>query len=192
MKKLLRVAAGAAAGFGLMTGVALADSGSIGTTGPDSTNRIEFRNSAKHKVDNKNKVSASNSNNQNAYTGNAKVKHNTTGGDATSGMASNDNSLSASLSVRNSNGCGCVGMNMGDNDATIDNTGPDSRNVITFRNSSEVDVKNNNELSVHNTNYQTASSGNAEVSGNTTGGSATSGDASNTNSTEIMFEVVNE
>ena len=52
-------------------------------------------------------------------------------------------------------------------------------------------VTNNNNISVRNSNYQTARTGNATVWGNTYGGSARSGDASNYNETSIWVSVYN-
>jgi hypothetical protein len=52
-------------------------------------------------------------------------------------------------------------------------------------------VNNDTNISVHNSNDQKAQSGDATVFGNTKGGSATSGDATNTNSTNFTFSVSN-
>jgi hypothetical protein len=78
-----------------------------------------------------------------------------------------------------------------DDTGTIDNTGPNSHNYIEFTNKVDTHVTNNNNLSVSNSNSQSATSGKAEVSNNTTGGDATSGDAMNTSSTTITFDVTN-
>lgn len=64
---------------------------------------------------------------------------------------------------------------------TISNTGPDSHNTIVASTSNCVTVTNTNTVGVTNVNNQTASSGNATVSNNTTGGSSGTGDASNAN-----------
>lgn len=194
MKKLLRIAAVVATGVSLSTGVVAAQSGSIGTTGPDSTNKIEFRNRNRLSVENRNHIRATNNNPQSASTGYAGVKHNTTGGSATSGNASNDSMLSATVNLDNSGAlagasdCGCAGN---DSEATIENTGPDSYNKVLFQNSSTTTVKNNNNISVTNNNSQSASTGDASVRGNTTGGDATSGDASNVSTTDLSFTVTN-
>ena len=70
-------------------------------------------------------------------------------------------------------------------------TGPDSTNIVKVITKSSVKVTNNNDLKVTNNNTQHASSGDASVYDNTTGGSATTGNASNTNSTTMSFKVTN-
>jgi hypothetical protein len=188
MNKLLKTAATAAsvlsiAGGGL-AGVAGASSAS--TQGPDSPIRIHARN---HQTwTNNNNVGVSNSTTQRAHTGEAEVNHNTTGGSATSGMASNDNSFSADLSVTNgSGGGGGAASSMGG--ADLSTAGPNS--PISVHASNNTTVTNNNNLSVSNTTTQSAHSGEASVEHNTTGGDATSGDASNTNSSSVTITVSN-
>lgn len=75
--------------------------------------------------------------------------------------------------------------------AAIENTGPDSKNTITQDYSSVTNVTNNNDVSVVNNNTQTATSGDAEVKGNTSGGSATSGEAVNESTTSIYVDIKN-
>ena len=191
--KLLRASAGIVVGLSLTGGVAAAQSGDLSNTGPDSTNTIKFSNSQHTDVDNHNSLSASNDNDQNAYSGDASVKHNTTGGDATSGDATNDNSFDASVTVDNSgSACGCAqGSALGDPSASIDTTGPDSRNEVKFENHVSTNVDNYNNVSVRNNNDQRASTGDASVYDNTTGGNATSGSASNSNSSSVTLSVTN-
>jgi hypothetical protein len=193
MKKLLRIATAAAVSASLVTGFAAAESGgSIDTTGPDSHNVIINKNSDRLRIHNDNDVNLTNSNDQHAYTGDAKVSHNTTGGDATSGDASNSNSLDATVNVDNS--AGMAGMSFGGSGSTggsIDNTGPDSHNVIVNKSSTSVRISNDNDINICNTNNQRATSGDATVRDNTTGGSATSGDATNTNSATFSVSVTN-
>ncbi len=194
MKKLLRYAAVAVMGLALSTGVAGAASSSIDTTGPDSTNKVEFKNRHYTRVTNNNDLSATNNNPQSAYTGDADVKKNTTGGDATTGNAKNDSLLSVDANVDNSGSlCDCLGGNGSghDDEGTIENTGPDSYNSIKFNNESTVKVTNNNHIAVTNNNSQKASTGDASVYKNTTGGNATSGDAENISTTELSLTVTN-
>jgi hypothetical protein len=190
-KKLIRLAAVSVMALSLSTGVAAANSGSIGTTGPHSYNKVEFRNRSTNKVENNNDVRVKNVNPQYARTGDASVRHNTTGGDATSGDAANDSLLRAAVRLDNSSatdaGCGCPSSNTG----AISNTGPKSYNKVVFQDSSYAKVQNNNDVSVKNYNHQTAKSGDAKVSGNTTGGSATSGNASNISTNETTIEITN-
>ena len=75
--------------------------------------------------------------------------------------------------------------------SSITTTGPGSYNVITSNFSSWWSKANNNHLWVNNWSSQNAHSGNANVSGNTNGGSASTGDASNWNSTDTSVSVVN-
>lgn len=177
-----------------LAGFAGATSGSIGTTGPDSNNQIKHESSTKLDVDNNNNLDLTNDNHQDASSGNAKVRDNTSGGDAQSGNVGNTNSLDATVAVDNSgstNGLGMGSGNGGSDSATISNTGPDSKNEVKFENKSAVTVDNNNDVHVSNTNNQTATSGNAEVSHNTTGGSATSGSAMNTSSSSFTIRLTN-
>jgi hypothetical protein len=75
--------------------------------------------------------------------------------------------------------------------ASIASTGPNSNNVITSNQSVNTAITNTNNISLTNSNSQSATSGNASVSGNTTGGSATSGDADNSNATDLSVLVDN-
>lgn len=193
MKKIVKIAALSVMALSLTGGVAAAHSGTIGTTGPDSVNKIEQKSRSSRDLENNNAVFAVNYNPQDARTGRARVSHNTTGGDATSGDAKNDSLLRARVTVSNSGsnsaalGSGASGSNSG----TINNTGPDSYNKIKFENSSRVKVTNNNLVGVVNVNEQKAKSGSARVSGNTTGGDATSGDASNISTNETTISITN-
>lgn len=177
-----------------LSGFAGATTGTIDTTGPDSSNTIKSDTSYRVDVDNDNNLKVHNNNHQKAWTGDAKVHDNTTGGDAATGAAWNDNAFEADVSVDNSAstaGAFSGGAGGGDHEATIENTGPDSYNKVEFKSTTKIDVDNNNNLQVHNNNHQTASSGDATVTHNTTGGDATTGDATNTNSTTVRFEVTN-
>lgn len=74
---------------------------------------------------------------------------------------------------------------------TIGTTGPDSHNEIMSESHYELDVENDNDIKLDNKNHQDASSGYTEVSDNTTGGDATSGDGANDNSVDAMIEIDN-
>jgi hypothetical protein len=182
------------ASIGLVVGLAGFAGASTGTnsyTGPDSWNKVRNKTSARMDVDNNNHVSATNNNNQNAHTGSANVSGNTTGDDAWSGNAENANSLSASLTVNNAAGGGIDMPAAPAHSGTNNMTGPDSHNYVENSTYTSVEIDNDNCLTVTNTNNQTATSGTANVSGNTTGGAAISGDASNTNATTVNFAVTN-
>lgn len=193
MEKVLKYASIGLASLGIGLGVAAADSADIGTTGPDSTNKVEISRHNDLDIDNNNDVSVNNNNDQEARTGDAKVYDNTTGGGAGSGDAENYNETSTDVSITNS-GAGSWGQmwgNNGNSSASIDTTGPDSYNSIKFNYHSSVDVNNDNDVHVNNNNDQYARSGNATVQHNTSGGSATSGDAMNTNSTSTSVNISN-
>jgi hypothetical protein len=192
-KQLVRAAAATVLGLGLTTGFAAAD---IDTTGPHSNNTVRITHHTRRTVNNDNDVHLSNRNDQHAYSGDARVSNNTNAGDASTGSASNDNSLDASVSIDNSSSSAAAlsgggGGGGGASDANISNTGPNSTNRITVDTSNNVSVRNDNDLSVYNSNHQSASSGDARVSGNTNGGSASTGDASNSNSSSFTLNVSN-
>jgi hypothetical protein len=193
-QQILRAAAVTVLGLGLGAGVAsAAPGGSIENTGPDSWNKISLRSDRDIDVNNDNDISVRNSNPQMARTGDATVRHNTTGGSAESGAAMNDSLLRARLTLDNSGSTEALsGLGGGSsNSGSIDTTGPDSRNEITFSNDLDVDINNDNNVNVTNYNHQYATSGSARVSDNTTGGDATSGDASNVSTADVTVEVRN-
>lgn len=180
-----------------LSGYAGASSRTISHTGPDSYNKIKTEIKNKVRVNNDNVLKLDNDNWQRAYTGDASVNHNTTGGTAISGDARNTNSLDVSATVDNTGSAdawaGAVGGagNYGSGSATINHTGPDSYNAVTYKEGTRVNVTNDNYIDIDNNNHQTATSGDAEVHGNTTGGDAVSGDAVNTNSTSVTLNVRN-
>jgi hypothetical protein len=178
-----------------LSGFAGATTGTIDDTGPRSNNEIKSETSQRVDVNNDNDLDVHNSNDQRAWTGDAEVEENREGGDAETGSARNENELDASVSVDNSQSVGALvgwgGNGGGENRATIENTGPRSDNEVRLESRSDVEINNDNDLKVYNNNNQTASSGDAEVSDNREGGNAITGDASNTNSTTVRFDVTN-
>lgn len=193
MKKIVRLVALSVMALSLTTGVAAAHSGSIDTTGPDSYNKIEFESRRRTRVENNNEVGVGNVNLQLARTGDARVSHNTEGGDARSGDATNDNWTHTAVSVDNSGSSAAAfsGNGGGNHDASIYKTGPDSYNKIEFEEKSRTSVSNNNQVGVMNLNVQAASSGDAKVYDNTEGGDARSGDATNVNTTTTTVDITN-
>jgi hypothetical protein len=178
-----------------LSGFAGAATGTIDDTGPRSDNTIHSETSQRVEVENDNDVDVENNNDQTAETGNAEVRDNREGGDAETGNALNENETNAAVSVDNSASVGALaewgGNGSGEHEATIENTGSRSDNHVTIESRSTVDIDNDNDLSIVNNNNQTATSGDAEVRDNREGGSATTGDATNTNSTTIRFDVTN-
>lgn len=194
MKKLLGLFAAVLVSVGLTGGIVAANSGMLGTTGPDSDNSIWFGNESDVDVENDTSVDVDMDVDQDADSGDARVKYNTTGGDAESGDATNEHSLEGEISIDNSGssskalGCGCAN---GDDDASIENTGPNSRNKVVFKNNSRVDVNNDTDVDLNVDVNQNARSGDASVYYNTTGGNATSGNASNSSSSSFSISVTN-
>jgi hypothetical protein len=132
-------------------------------------------------------------NEQDADSGDARVADNTTGGDATSGDASNSSNHSVDVYMSNasSNTYAMQWGNGGNNTGTINNTGPDSTNRVVFESEYNTTVSNTNTTNVTVNNSQDADSGDATVRDNTTGGDATTGDASNTSSSSTTVEYHN-
>lgn len=177
-----------------LSGFAGATTGTIDTTGPDSNNQIRSEWTQRVDVENDNEVDLENDNEQDAWSGDAKVRHNTNAGDADTGNASNANALNGSVHIDNSHAvpAGSVGGSGGGNHtATIRDTGLDSNNQVTFETRSNVEIDNENDIEIDNENDQTASSGDATVSGNTNGGSASTGNATNTNTTTFSVKITN-
>lgn len=194
--KMLRAAAVTVLGLSLGAGVASAAPGdaTIENTGPDSYNRVDFDSDRDVDVDNRTDLWLKNHNPQHASSGDAKVRHNTTGGDASTGDAENDSLMRVRATVDNSNATSAAtggGNGGGEWSGTLDTTGPDSTNVIEFDSDVDIDVDNDTDISIWNDNHQSAYTGDARVSGNTTGGNATTGNASNIHTTDITLEVTN-
>ena len=174
-----------------------ASAASINTTGPDSTNRVDTNISANCRTLNNNNLRLRASNDQSADSGNAVAADNTEAGSADSGNASNETATSASAHISNGNNnesCACpvtaAGIN-GTNES-IAKTGPDSENTIDTNVNVTDTVTNNNDVNVTNSNEQSASSGDAVVAHNTTGGDARTGDATNSSQASFLVNLVNE
>jgi hypothetical protein len=194
MQRILRYSSIALATLGLGLGVAAADSAQIDTTGPHSNNQATFNTNRTATLNNNNRIDVDNNNHQRASSGRVNVTGNTRAGDASSGNASNRNSTNTNVAVSNdshSAGLGSGFFTGGNNDASINLTGPNSNNQVRFTDNRTLRVTNTNKVDVDNHNYQDAYSGSATVSGNTIGGSATSGSASNTNNTSTSVNVRN-
>lgn len=180
-----------------LSGFAGAVDGSIENTGPRSYNTVKSEVERKVRVWNNNDLRLDNDNYQRAYTGDARTTGNTTGGDAESGSASNMNALHVTATVDNASSADAWSDVLGGNgggsgsSGSIEQTGPRSVNKITIEDTTDVRISNNNDIRIDNDNSQRASSGDARVSGNTTGGDATTGDATNTNTTTVNLTVRN-
>lgn len=191
MKKLLRIVAVAVMGLSLTTGVAAANSGSIGTTGPNSNNQVTLSDTHNRSVANNNNVGVANSNPQVSSSGNATSATNTTGGGAVTGVARNDSLTRATVRMDNSSAMPTPSASA-NHTATISGpTGPSSNNQVDITSTSNTVVTNNNTVTVTNTNSQNASSGDAVVTNNTTGGTAQSGGSENISTNEFVIEFTN-
>jgi hypothetical protein len=75
--------------------------------------------------------------------------------------------------------------------AVIHDTGPQSSNHVYSSSKTNTDVRNTNHLHLMSSNYQSGYSGSAMVNDNTTGGSANSGNVSNSSSSGASVAVTN-
>jgi hypothetical protein len=195
MKKqvLYRAAAATVLGLSLTTGIAAADTGNITHSGPGSSNKISSSMHYQTHVMNNNNLSLTNPTTLTAYTGDASTTHNTTGGGAMTGAVLNNNTVGVNADINNTKGAASTppASSTTSLDAAIDTSGPGSSNTVTSTVSNDTAVTNNNDISVQNSTNLHGSSGNAEVSGNTTGGSATSGGVTNTTTSVFTFDVTN-
>lgn len=199
--KVRKTATAVASSLGLVVGFAAlagaAPMSSIDTTGPDSINKVKNSVWVDMDLTNHNNLTATNTNHQSAWTGDARVIDNTHGGSASTGDASNHTSFNASATVNNSGTAGALNSALngvlggGGGSSSISDTGPDSYNKVSNKTNVNVDVNNTNTIRVTNNNTQTASSGDASVTHNTHGGDATTGNASNTSNTSATFNVTN-
>lgn len=176
-----------------LSGFAGAASG-IDHTGHNSYNKIKNQTTRTMRVNNDNDLKVENNNRQKAYTGDVVSKDNTTSGDSMTGDAGNATALSLSGTVNNagsSSALAGMGMSSAPESATISQTGSDSENVVTNTDTTRVNIRNDNDIKVENNNHQLAASGSATVKDNTTAGNAKTGDAKNTSTTTISFNVTN-
>lgn len=77
------------------------NTGTINNTGFNSENEVTFENKVEVDIDNDTDISIHTSNEQSAYSGDAEVHHNTTGGDAVTGNVTNTNTSSFTVRVTN-------------------------------------------------------------------------------------------
>lgn len=196
--KIARSAGAVVTSLGLVVGLsgfAGATAGTIGFTGPSSNNQISSLLNNNANLLNNNNLNANNLNNQVAQSGFASVTGNTFGGMAQTGPANNFNASNVSAVVTNNaglgGGWGAWFAAPAGSVASINTTGPYSNNQVAFTANNNLNVNNNNNINVNNTNTQTALSGGASVAFNTTGGSAITGAATNTNTQTVNLGVNN-
>ena len=191
-KQLVRAAATTVLGISLTTGFAAAD---INTTGPQSSNNTNTSLSSKEEVRNNNNVRVHSDGYQRANSGNAVVTNSTNAGSASTGVADNFRSVDVDARVSNTAASSSAlshSMTLpAAGTGNISNTGPNSSNNINYSAKLETKVTNDNDIKVHSYSSQTADSGDAIVSNNTNGGSASTGDAINTSTERYTFSISN-
>jgi len=189
---------------------------SIGNTGSNSGNTITDQNGVTTTVNAQSNGTINNDLNLGALSGNAAVTDNTSGGNATSGMANVVANLMNVINSSISAGQSFVGMiNIFGNlngdilfppgfldsilstgsstqpgtTNTINGTGPNSGNTISDTNNANNTLNNTANNTIDNNITTDATSGAAKVDGNTTAGSATSGAA---NSNVTLFNLTGQ
>jgi len=181
MKKQIvyRAAAATVLGLSLTTGVVAADS--ISNSAPWAHNHTASTTHSSQRVTNTNAVNATSHNYQSAHTGSATTAGNPTGsGGATTGDARNTASVSGDITVSNTASSTMPAPTVTPPaPSSIQNSGMGAHNSTYTSASASSTVTNNNYVRVTSDNVQNASSGEAGVYHNVSGGDATSGDASN-------------
>lgn len=108
---IARLAGAGVLAAGLST-VALADTVSVSTSGPDATSSVQISNSTTNTVSNHNTVEVVNMNSQDAVSGDVSANENTSVGSGGSGAASNNNVTATNVAISNS-GIGSVSGSTG-------------------------------------------------------------------------------
>jgi hypothetical protein len=187
MKQLItvKVASAVIAAMGLTVGavgVVGAATGTIGTTGDDSENHVTATSDTNHSV----YADVENNNEQDATTGHATIEGNDdTAGSAGTGAAENGNTQEVTGGVEFGDAEGEESAVGGASAAITGPTGDDSSNSAVAHS----DYETRTRVDIENNSSQSATSGNATVSGNENGGSATTGAASNESTQTVGFNV---
>lgn len=113
MKKTAQYLAIGLASVVLLGGIALADTGSVGTTGPDSNNNITNNNNQNVDQENNNNVGVDNNSDQTCQSGSANTDSNTNAGGAQSGDATCENTTSTIVNIANGEGSFTPGKGAG-------------------------------------------------------------------------------
>jgi nucleoporin NUP1 len=196
--KIAKTAGAVVTSLGLVVGMSAfagATSGNFTNSGDDNTNTATTTTTTHTTLHNNNNAGVFNLNAQGAESGKAVVHGNSSDGSATTGDASNASNTSTSITVSNTNSNSAALMGSAvvapDTSATVMNSGDHNLNTVSTTTTTTTNVTNNNNVGVVNLNLQGASSGNAIVHGNSSTGSATTGDVSNTSSTSTSINVSN-
>lgn len=197
MNRLLsRVAAGSVASVFVVAGLSAGAVGAVPleTQGPKSPIKSWTSTYKRTSVYNDNTVKVDNDVDQDADSGRVWVKNNTRVGNATSGDAKNTNTFNANIRVDNSpSSTAALKSSGGSGSGTVSATteGPKSPVYVMQRSTEKTTVVNDNYIDVDNDVDQDARSGDVYASSNTTVGSVSSGDATNTNSSSVTIHVTN-
>jgi hypothetical protein len=179
-----------------LAGFAAASTVTLGTTGPNSLNKVHLNDTNKVTFKNNNGVGLANISSQGAGTGYVYANDNTTVGPGTSGSgdSSNDNGTQNTVSIDNSSNAALgalAGMSPADDTVSLDTTGPQSNNQVNIDHKNSFKSINNNAVEVENVSSQNASTGNVTATDNTTVGGLKSGDSSNSNTTINSVDIHN-
>ncbi len=189
--RLLRATAMAVTSVGLVAGFsgiagASAGTATITTTGPHSLNRVHLTNNTNTNFSDNTHLNIGAETEQNAESGKAVVAGNTNGGSASTGDARNVSSTTGNITVNHTMPTGLLGgAGASTASATISDTGPFSSNEAKITNNTETNIDMETSLCLTTSTDQHASTGKAVVAGNTNGGSASTGDATNTSTTSL-------
>lgn len=167
----------------------MVDTGAM-NTGPGSTNVVDNNTTNNLTVNAQGSGTINNNINVNSQSGDATVSGNTTGGNATTGNATALVNLINAINTSIASGQSFMGtININGNldgdillppdvlNALIAASGPDSNNQINNTTNNSLTANLTNNQAINNNVNANATTGAATVSGNTTGGDATSGNA---------------
>ncbi len=177
-----------------LSGFAGATTANVTNSGNHAGNTITAQSTKVTTVANNNNVGVTNLNGQAGLSGDAQVKGNNSGGSATTGAVSSSSSSNTSVSVSNSASSTAAlagAAPVASHSVSINNSGNNSGNTVTLQDTTQTTVQNTNNVGVANVNIQLGASGNAKVTGNNSGGSATSGAVMNTSSTTTSVSISN-
>ncbi len=191
-RQLIHAAAGTVLALGLTTGLAAAQT--ISNTQPGSENILKTHTASITHVYTFNGEEVLNSNMQGAESGSSTVMFNMESGNAASGYANNAATQNTTVDLNNSpvtTAALTTTTNTNTGNQSISGSGAGSLNVLKTDNFNMTHVATINDLTVGNQSSQQAVSGNATVKFNMVGGSATTGNASNSDTSNVTVNVTN-
>ena len=196
--KIRKVAGAAVTSVGLVIGMSAlagATTGTLDVSGNHSGANLNSSTNHQTWLNNNNNAGVANLNGQGAASGAATVNGNKSQGGASTGSASNAASTSTSLSVSNSGStAAALASSAGTpvaSSANIDVSGNNSNANVNYSTNHQTTVNNTNNVGVINGSIQSATSGDAKVTGNKSLGSASTGAVSNSNTTSTTVSISN-